>query len=212
MFSSDEEDDCIIGGEEIMMTNMSEDTKLIGSPTIKATFLTVNTAPRQGAAHFSDDSEDNEITIYTAPAKSNEKLSLHNTNKRTYFIWVLSSFSAIGGFLFGYDTGVISGAMLLLRDEFSLSSFWQEIVVSVTIGAAFISALCAGFLNDKFGRKVVIILASFVFTVGAVVLAAAQSVAMLIIGRLILGIGIGMSLSLFLIHFLKCKFSVLCFC
>ena len=117
--------------------------------------------------------------------------SKHGETHATCYIWMISAFAAIGGFLFGYDTGVVSGAMLLLKDEFSLSSYMQEIIVSSTIGAAFVFALIGGFLNDIFGRKVVTIIASFVFTVGAVLLAMAQNVIMLIIGRSILGIGIG---------------------
>lgn len=109
----------------------------------------------------------------------------------TAYVWLLSFFAAIGGFLFGYDTGVVSGAMLLLREEFSLSPVLQEVIVSVTIGAAFLSAIIGGYLSDAFGRKVCTILASLVFTAGALVLALAENVTMLIIGRLIIGIGIG---------------------
>jgi SP family myo-inositol transporter-like MFS transporter 13 len=62
-----------------------------------------------------------------------------NEKKRSSrFLYTLSFFAAIGGFLFGYDTGVISGAMLLLKDEFSLDSFSQEIIVSVTIASAIV--------------------------------------------------------------------------
>lgn len=109
----------------------------------------------------------------------------------TAYVWLLSFFAAIGGFLFGYDTGVVSGAMLLLREEFSLSPVLQEVIVSVTIGAAFLSAIIGGYLSDAFGRKVCTILASLVFTAGALVLGLAENVTMLIIGRLIIGIGIG---------------------
>lgn len=112
--------------------------------------------------------------------------------KTTLFIWVLAFFSAIGGFLFGYDTGVVSGAMLLVKNDFSLTSVGEEVVVSVTIGSAFVAALCGGVLNDRFGRKSTTILASLVFTIGGVILGAAQNLAMLVTGRLILGIGIGM--------------------
>ena len=56
---------------------------------------------------------------------------LESKPKTSWFVYILTIFSAIGGFLFGYDTGVISGAMILLRDEFSLSLVWQEMVVSV---------------------------------------------------------------------------------
>ncbi len=55
------------------------------------------------------------------------------------FVYILTFFSAIGGFLFGYDTGVISGAMISLRERFMLNSVWQEMVVSVTIAGE-----CAG--------------------------------------------------------------------
>ncbi|XP_067683406.1 proton myo-inositol cotransporter-like [Haliotis asinina] len=113
--------------------------------------------------------------------------------KTTFFIWILAIFSAIGGFLFGYDTGVVSGAMLLVKNDFTLTSVGEEVVVSVTIGSAFVAALCGGVLNDKFGRKSTTILASFVFTVGGVILGAAQNFAMLVTGRLILGIGIGLA-------------------
>ena len=64
--------------------------------------------------------------------------------KKTRYVVVLAAFSAIGGFLFGYDTGVVSGAMLLLKDEFDLSALQIELVVSVTIGGAFVSALLGG--------------------------------------------------------------------
>ncbi|XP_046341100.2 proton myo-inositol cotransporter-like [Haliotis rufescens] len=113
--------------------------------------------------------------------------------KTTLFIWVLAFFSAIGGFLFGYDTGVVSGAMLLVKNDFSLTSVGEEVVVSVTIGSAFVAALCGGVLNDRFGRKSTTILASLVFTIGGVILGAAQNLAMLVTGRLILGIGIGLA-------------------
>ena len=106
-------------------------------------------------------------------------------------MYVLTFFSAIGGFLFGYDTGVVSGAMILLRDEFHLNSFWQELVVSVTIGAAAVFAFLGGFLNNWLGRKPVILTASLVFTAGAIVLGVAYNRIMLLVGRITVGIGIG---------------------
>lgn len=68
-----------------------------------------------------------------------DKLSSHL--KTPTFVYVLTFFSALGGFLFGYDTGVISGAILLLREQFDLNSVWQEMVVSLTIGAAAVFTL-----------------------------------------------------------------------
>lgn len=122
-------------------------------------------------------------------------------NSGSCFLYTLTFFAAIGGFLFGYDTGVVSGAMLLLKDEFNLDSFSQEIIVSVTIATAIIFALVSGFLNSLFGRKVTTLIGSVVFTIGAVVLGVAQNTMMLIIGRGILGIGIGEPIK-FVIFFL----------
>lgn len=107
------------------------------------------------------------------------------------FVYVLAAFSAMGGFLFGYDTGVISGAMLLLKKELELSAMWQEMLISSTVAAAALSALLGGFLNGLFGRRVCILLASFFFTVGGIVLSTAPSKEVLLAGRLIVGVGLG---------------------
>lgn len=107
------------------------------------------------------------------------------------FVYVLAVFSALGGFLFGYDTGVISGAMLLLKRELDLSALWQEVLISSTVAAAALSALLGGFLNGLFGRRVCILLASFFFTVGGIVLSTAPGKEAFLTGRLIVGVGLG---------------------
>lgn len=124
------------------------------------------------------------------------------------FVYTLSFFAAIGGFLFGYDTGVVSGAMLLLQPEFELDSVWEEMVVSATILFAAIFALVGGPLNDKIGRKAVTVLASLVFTGGAVLLGVAQNKVMLLAGRSILGVGIG-KLSILVVNISKRMRSIL---
>lgn len=111
------------------------------------------------------------------------------------FVYVLAVFSALGGFLFGYDTGVISGAMLLLKRELDLSALWQEVLISSTVAAAALSALLGGFLNGLFGRRVCILLASFFFTVGGIVLSTAPGKEVLLTGRLIVGVGLGKTCS-----------------
>uniref|UniRef100_A0A8C5D5C3 Major facilitator superfamily (MFS) profile domain-containing protein n=1 Tax=Gouania willdenowi TaxID=441366 RepID=A0A8C5D5C3_GOUWI len=109
------------------------------------------------------------------------------------FVYVLAVFSALGGFLFGYDTGVISGAMLLLKRELELSALWQELLISSTVAAAALSALLGGFLNGLFGRRVCILLASFFFAVGGLVLGTAPGKEVLLAGRLIVGVGLGVA-------------------
>ncbi|XP_042323400.1 proton myo-inositol cotransporter [Sceloporus undulatus] len=109
------------------------------------------------------------------------------------FVYVVSAFSALGGFLFGYDTGVVSGALLLLKRELSLDAFWQELLVSSTVGAAALAALLGGPLNGRCGRRAAILLASFVFAAGAALLAAAPDKETLLGGRVVVGLAIGIA-------------------
>ncbi|XP_077373313.1 proton myo-inositol cotransporter-like isoform X2 [Festucalex cinctus] len=109
------------------------------------------------------------------------------------FVYVLAFFSALGGFLFGYDTGVVSGAMLLLKREMNLNTLWQELVVSSTVGAAAISSLSGGFLNGVLGRRKCTLLASFIFTFGGLIMTFAPSKEVLLVGRIIVGLGIGVA-------------------
>lgn len=111
--------------------------------------------------------------------------------KTPIFIYVVAVLSAIGGLLFGYDTGVVSGAMLLMADYFHLNDWMQGVVVSVTIIAAWLSCLLAASLTDRYGRKIVIIAASIVFTLGSVLMGVAHNKELLIVGRVVVGIGIG---------------------
>ena len=110
-----------------------------------------------------------------------------------FYVYYITALACIGGLLFGYDTGIISGSMLLIGDNWKLSSIWKEGIVGATIGAAAVFALIAGFLSDWMGRKKVIMLASVVFTIGAVVMGASPNKELLLVGRLIVGAGIGKS-------------------
>ena len=103
----------------------------------------------------------------------------------------LTCIAAIGGFLSGYNTGVISGALLPLTRVFHLSPQQEESIVTATIVSAFVFSLLGGSMNRIFGRRKTIIKAAAVFTIGAVTLFCAQSLLMLIIGEVLLGIGIG---------------------
>lgn len=107
------------------------------------------------------------------------------------FVYAAAAFSALGGFLFGYDTGVVSGAMLLLRRQMRLGAMWQELLVSGAVGAAAVAALAGGALNGALGRRSAILLASALCTAGSAVLAAAANKETLLAGRLVVGLGIG---------------------
>ena len=111
----------------------------------------------------------------------------------TGFVLAAAVFAALGGLLFGYDTGVISGALIFIRTQFGLSTLQQELVVSVVLIGAAVGALSGGRLADVFGRRLTLLITALIFVVGALVCAASPSLAMLAIGRLIVGLGIGLA-------------------
>jgi len=84
------------------------------------------------------------------------------------FVYVAVGIAALGGLLFGYDTGVISGAILFIKKQFSLSATMEEIVVSAVLVGAVIGAAAGGVLTNRFGRRKLIILAGIIFTASAV--------------------------------------------
>ncbi|GFP93398.1 inositol transporter 1 [Phtheirospermum japonicum] len=92
--------------------------------------------------------------------------------------------------------GVISGALLYIRDDFEAvnrSSFLQETIVSMAIVGAIIGAAVGGRINDTFGRKRATLYADVVFALGSIVMAAAPNPYVLIFGRLLVGLGVGVA-------------------
>src|SRR5215469_10097841 len=119
----------------------------------------------------------------TAPAGSGSRA----------FVYLAASFAGLGGLLFGYDTGVISGAELFFKNDFTLSTFALEVIVSGVLAGAAAGALAGGRLSDLFGRRRLLIATAIIFAAGALVCAFAVTAGMLILGRIVVGIGIGLS-------------------
>lgn len=118
---------------------------------------------------------------------------VHSQATSRAFVYIAAIFAALGGLLFGYDTGVISGAELFLKNDFTLSTFDLEVIVSGVLAGAAVGALLGGRLADLFGRRKLLIVTAIIFGVGAIVCAAATSPAILVIGRIIVGLGIGLA-------------------
>jgi SP family galactose:H+ symporter-like MFS transporter len=122
-----------------------------------------------------------------------EKVAEDDSKRRGRFVVVVAAFSALAGLLFGYDTGVISGALLFIRQDFHLSVTMQELVTSAVLAGTVIGAIVGGWLVDRFGRRHVIIAAAVVFALGAVGTALAPTIPLLVVGRVIVGVAIGVA-------------------
>jgi SP family myo-inositol transporter-like MFS transporter 13 len=140
----------------------------------------------------------------------------HELGSSTWAMLLLTAVAAIGGFLFGYgkglfagqgrnfvrpftnicmysDSGVVSGAMLKIKSDLHLVPWQEEVVVSSTVGAAILGSLGGGYLNEILGRKPIIILAALTFTLGALEMALSWNFASLTVGRIIVGLAIGLA-------------------
>jgi sugar porter (SP) family MFS transporter len=113
-----------------------------------------------------------------------ERRSLRE-NGRVYF------FGALGGMLFGYDTGVISGAILFIKKDFDLTPFLEGAVVAGLLLGAMVGAATAGRLSDRLGRRRALLIAAVIFTVGALGAATAPSTGVLVASRVVLGLAVG---------------------
>lgn len=97
--------------------------------------------------------------------------------------------------LFGCDTGAISGALIFIKRSFGLSIFQQELAVSPSLVGTAILAITGGALSDRLGRRKMLLITSVVFIAGALICAAAGSIQILILGRVVVGMGIGLASS-----------------
>src|SRR5205809_8090879 len=122
-----------------------------------------------------------------------EIATLRDALRGTKFVYIAASFAALGGLLFGYDTGVISGALIFIKREFGLTTAAEEIVVSGVLLGATIGAIVGGKAADLFGRRRVLLVTAAIFGIGALASAVAPSPPVLIVSRVVLGLAIGLA-------------------
>ncbi|MFC7432090.1 MULTISPECIES: sugar porter family MFS transporter [unclassified Agrococcus] len=99
--------------------------------------------------------------------------------------------ACLGGLLFGYDTGVINGALLPMTEELGLTEVTQGVATSSLVFAAAIGALVGGRVSDARGRRTTILALAILFFVGALVVVVAPSLEVLVVGRVLLGLAVG---------------------
>ena len=106
---------------------------------------------------------------------------------------IIVGIGALGGLLFGYDTGVISSALLFVIKTFHLSKGGESILAAIALLGAMLGASVAGSLSDRFGRRRVIIGTGLAFVAGAVISAFAASYGVILGGRFLVGAAIGVA-------------------
>ena len=124
------------------------------------------------------------------------KEDLRYEARPTKLIIVITIASSISGFMFGYDTGYISSALVNVGKDLSnkfLTSVEKELITSATSLGALIGAIIGGLLANLLGRKMVIMGSNAVFIVGSIIQVAAHTVWTMIVGRFILGLGVGVA-------------------
>jgi len=111
--------------------------------------------------------------------------------KHKWFTAFIILFAAIGGIIYGYDLGIIAGALLFMHKTIPMTDMQSSFVVSAVLGGGAIATLISGPLADLMGRRIMIILAAMIFLAGVGLLGFAQHYSEILIGRLTQGIGIG---------------------
>ena len=115
---------------------------------------------------------------------------MENKNNMLYIIFI-SAASALGGILFGYDTGVVSGTISQIASQFSLNTMQQGWYVSSALLGAIIGVACGGVMSDFFGRKRTLIISAILFTILGIGCALSNSFFELVCYRIIGGLAIG---------------------
>src|SRR6185312_13134608 len=116
---------------------------------------------------------------------------LYKFNSR--YIITISFISALGGYLFGFDFAVISGALPFLQQQFGLDAYWEGFATGSLALGAIVGCVVAGSVAEKYGRKPGLISSAAIFTISSLAMAFAPSRDFFIGARFCAGIGVGMA-------------------
>ncbi|MEN6384553.1 MAG: sugar porter family MFS transporter [Phycisphaerales bacterium] len=119
--------------------------------------------------------------------------NLQNEKGSLGYLVIISLITTIGGFSFGFDTTIASGAIGFIKNQFALNTNWEGWVVSSALFGCIAGSAVAGPLTDKFGRKIILILAAIFLTVSCIWCIFPSSASWLVVARIIGGLGIGIT-------------------
>jgi SP family arabinose:H+ symporter-like MFS transporter len=119
--------------------------------------------------------------------------AISNRSKNSMYLYLVCLVAALGGFLFGFDTAVISGTISLVKSDFSLNPVSEGWFVSCALLGCIAGVSFSGKLSDKYGRKIVLIISAILFLASAIGCMLSESFTFLVASRLIGGIGIGVA-------------------
>lgn len=118
---------------------------------------------------------------------------MYYSKEQKRFIFMIILCAGLGGILYGYDIGVISGALLFMERRIELSRIQQELIVGGVLAGGLVGTIITGFMADQLGRRFSILVACVIFTLGVGLMLLAHHFTLLIIGRLLLGVGVGVT-------------------
>jgi SP family arabinose:H+ symporter-like MFS transporter len=127
------------------------------------------------------------------PAARSEIKAGGSSSQSLGYVILLSTITAISGFLFGYNTAVINGVLLFLRRQFAPSDLDAEIVASAILVGALLGAAAASIIGDRYGRKKSLMFSAVLFTISPLMAASASTVGLFSAARLLGGLAIGLA-------------------
>lgn len=113
------------------------------------------------------------------------------TRKTNYYIGIAATIAALAGLLLGFDTGIISGALLFIQKDFPITTLMKEFIVSSVLVGAMAGTVSCGRLTDLFGRRCIMLVIAGLFMFGTLIATLAPGVNTILIGRLFIGFAIG---------------------